>query len=163
MDRPACSGNDRPLPPAVGNVPATAIDASTPGSGKGKIVGLCSIIATGDEPARSGWPSIQKSKTKRLEAMPSRAADYCFRQRTRWHLEPMLGKRSHNANLWLSCPWRARNHDVPFRSIVTFTGNNLSFVGDMIRRIIIGRLGPQTEHPDKLRPKTSVSRLLSNS
>ena len=42
---------------------------------------------------------------------------------------------------------------LPFRSIVTFTGNNLSFVGDMIRRIIIGRLGPQTEHPDKLRPE----------
>lgn len=40
--------------------------------------------------------------------------------------------------------------ELAFRSVVTFTGNNIVLGGDMPRRTIVGRLEPQTEHPERL-------------
>ena len=140
--------------PAVGNVPATAIDASTPGSGKGKIVGLCSIIATGDEPARSGWPSNPEEQDKTLGGYAVAAPPIIAFDNVRGGISNQCLENALTTPIY---GFRVLGvHEImmlPFRSIVTFTGNNLSFVGDMIRRIIIGRLEPQTEHPDKLRPE----------
>lgn len=140
--------------PAVGNVPAFGIDASTPGSGKGKIVGLCGIIATGDEPARSGWPSNPEEQDKTLggyavASPPIIAFDNVRGGITNQCLEnalttPVYGFRVLGVHEIMM---------LPFRSIVTYTGNNLSFLGDMIRRIIVGRLEPQTEHPEQIDPE----------
>lgn len=140
--------------PAVGNVPATAIDASTPGSGKGKIVGLCSIIATGEEPARSGWPSNPEEQDKTLGGYAVAAPPIIAFDNVRGAISNQCLENALTTPIY---GFRVLGvHEImmlPFRSIPTFTGNNLSFVGDMIRRIIIGRLEPQTEHPEKLKPE----------
>jgi hypothetical protein len=139
--------------PAVGNVPATAIDASTPGSGKGKIVGLCSIIATGEEPARSGWPSNPEEQDKTLGGYAVAAPPIIAFDNVRGGISNQCLENALTTPIY---GFRVLGvHEImmlPFRSIVTFTGNNLGFLGDMIRRIIIGRLEPQTEHPEKLEP-----------
>lgn len=139
--------------PAVGNVPAFAIDASTPGSGKGKIVGLCSIIATGEEPARSGWPSNPEEQDKTLGGYAVAAPPIIAFDNVRGGISNQCLENALTTPIY---GFRVLGvHEImmlPFRSIVTFTGNNLGFLGDMIRRIIIGRLEPQTEHPEKLEP-----------
>lgn len=139
--------------PAVGNVPAFAIDASTPGSGKGKIVGLCSIIATGEEPARSGWPSNPEEQDKTLGGYAVAAPPIIAFDNVRGGISNQCLENALTTPIY---GFRVLGvHEImmlPFRSIVTFTGNNLSFLGDMIRRIIIGRLEPHTEHPEKLEP-----------
>lgn len=140
--------------PAFGNSPAFAIDASTPGSGKGKIVGLSSIIATGEEPARSGWPTVPEEQDKTLGGYAVASPPIIAFDNVRGAISNQCLENALTTPIY---GFRVLGvHEImmlPFRSIVTFTGNNLSFVGDMIRRIIIGRLEPQTEHPEKLRPE----------
>lgn len=139
--------------PAVGNCPAFAIDASTPGSGKGKIVGLCSIIATGEEPARSGWPSNPEEQDKTLGGYAVAAPPIIAFDNVRGGISNQCLENALTTPIY---GFRVLGvHEImmlPFRSIVTYTGNNLGFLGDMIRRIIIGRLEPQTEHPEKIDP-----------
>lgn len=140
--------------PAFGNIPAFAIDASTPGSGKGKIVGLCSIIATGEEPARSGWPSNPEEQDKTIGGYAVASPPIIAFDNVRGAISNQCLENALTTPIY---GFRVLGvHEImmlPFRSITTFTGNNLSFVGDMIRRIIIGRLEPQTEHPEKLDPE----------
>ena len=140
--------------PAVGNVPAFAIDASTPGSGKGKVVGLCSIIATGEEPARSGWPSNPEEQDKTLAGYAVAAPPIIAFDNVRGGISNQCLENALTTPIY---GFRVLGvHEImmlPFRSIVTFTGNNLGFLGDMIRRILLGRLEPQTEHPEKLEPQ----------
>jgi hypothetical protein len=139
--------------PATGNNPAFAIDASTPGSGKGKIVGLCSIIATGEEPARSGWPSNPEEQDKTLGGYAVAAPPIIAFDNVRGGISNQCLENALTTPIY---GFRVLGvHEImmlPFRSLVTWTGNNLGFLGDMIRRIIIGRLEPQTEHPEKLEP-----------
>jgi hypothetical protein len=139
--------------PATGNNPAFAIDASTPGSGKGKIVGLCSIIATGEEPARSGWPSNPEEQDKTLGGYAVAAPPIIAFDNVRGGISNQCLENALTTPIY---GFRVLGvHEImmlPFRSLVTYTGNNLGFLGDMIRRIIIGRLEPQTEHPEKLEP-----------
>jgi hypothetical protein len=139
--------------PAVGNCPAFAIDASTPGSGKGKIVGLCSIIATGEEPARSGWPSNPEEQDKTLGGYAVAAPPIIAFDNVRGGISNQCLENALTTPIY---GFRVLGvHEImmlPFRSLVTYTGNNLSFLGDMIRRIILGRLEPQTEHPEKIEP-----------
>jgi putative DNA primase/helicase len=140
--------------PAVGCVPAFVIDASTPGSGKGKVVGVCSIIATGDEPGRAGWPTSPEEQEKTLGAYASMAPPIIAWDNVRGrisntHLENALTTPHYDFRvLGFSDMMR-----LPFRCICTFTGNNCGLGGDMPRRCIVCRLEPQTEHPDRYAPE----------
>jgi hypothetical protein len=137
--------------PATGNNPAFVVDASTPGSGKGKVVGVCSILATGEEPGRAGWPAAPEEQEKTLGAYaamapPLIAWDNVRGQISNSHLENALTTPYYDFRvLGFSDMMR-----LPFRCICTFTGNNCGLAGDMPRRCIICRLEPHTEHPDRL-------------
>jgi len=137
--------------PALVCVPAFAIDASTPGSGKGLTVGLCSILATGEEPARAGWPSAPEEQEKTLGSYallspPIIAWDNVRGKIQNEHLENALTTDRYGFRLLGAHDFKI----MPFRPIVTFTGNNMQFGGDMPRRLIVARLEPDTEHPDRI-------------
>jgi hypothetical protein len=140
--------------PAVGCVPAFVVDASTPGSGKGKVVGVCSILATGEEPGRAGWPASPEEQEKTLGAYASMAPPIIAWDNVRGlisnsHLENALTTSHYDFRvLGFSDMMR-----LPFRCICTFTGNNCGLANDMPRRCIVCRLEPQTEHPDRLAPE----------
>lgn len=137
--------------PAFITCPAFLIDASSPASGKGKIVSLCSLIATGEEPARAGWPSMEEEQEKTINSYamlgPSIIAwDNVVGDLSNPHLENALTTDKYDFRGFHTQELKR----VPFRSAVTFTGNNLRVVGDMCRRIITCRLEPDTEHPEKI-------------
>lgn len=140
------------LRPAYGCCPAFVIDASTPGSGKGKIVSIASIIATGEEPARAGWPSNPEEQQKVIGSYAAMAPPLIA-----WdNVRGMIHHPDLECGLTATPIYTFRvlgfsqMLPLPFRCICTFTGNNVGLGGDMPRRCIVCRLEPHTECPDKL-------------
>ena len=151
----------------AGNVPLFAFTANAPGVGKGTLVDLATIIATGrpapkwapvsgrtvdaeaEERKRlvavglDGTPCVCIDNIKAGDPLGTPALDSaltCGQDRTLgFFADRMLGKTA-----TLKVPWSC---------VLTATGNNLVVVGDMARRTLMCRL--TTNNPD---PETLVYR-----
>jgi hypothetical protein len=137
--------------PALGCVPAFVIDASTPGAGKGKVIGVVSVIATGDEPARAGWPNSPEEQEKTLGAYAAMGPALIAWDNVRGNIaNPHLENALTTPIYAFRVLGVSEMLPLPFRSVATFTGNNIVLGGDMPRRCIVGRLEPSTEHPERI-------------
>lgn len=137
--------------PALGCVPCFLVDASTPGSGKGLVVGVASMIATGEEPARAGWPINPEEQEKAIGAFALMSPPIIA-----WDNVRGLISSTHLENALTTPVYAFRvlgfSEMMPlaFRPVVTFTGNNVGLSGDMPRRTYVCRLEPATEKPQSI-------------
>jgi hypothetical protein len=130
--------------------PGFGFDAPTQSSGKTLLARCLGVLATGNEPGiypHTASGSDEETRKRIFAAL--RAGE-------RFHVhDNVLGiyDSAAMAGLLTSETFNDRvlgNSEVasvPNRMVVVFTGNNLTFAGDLVRRILTSRIDPQTDQP----------------
>ena len=129
--------------------PMFAVDAPVMGAGKGLIVKIASLIATGRSAPILSQGQDEAEDQKRLGAMllagvPLMNLDNVERPIGGDLLCSMLTERECSPRIL----GKSESPSVPCNLTLFATGNNLQFAGDMVRRVLICRLDPGVERPD---------------
>jgi putative DNA primase/helicase len=132
-----------------GNVPLFGVSANTPGSGKGLGVEVCSIIATGENASHMTPVNDDNEMRKRLFAIAIAAP----RLANIDNVDTDLGCASLDAALTASSISDrvlgvSEIRSVPLTTVFSATGNNLSYRGDLARRVVPIEIDPGVEHPE---------------
>ena len=143
--------------PAIrGSVPCFAIDAPTRGTGKGLAATVACVIATGAEPALTTWPSGfggQDELEKMLGGYAVAGASCVFFDNV------PIGAKFGGAPLEkvLTAPdvvslrvlGRSEVPTLPWRAVVIAAGNNLTVADETARRVLLGRMVSDLDHPEE--------------
>lgn len=135
---------------ALPTAPAFGLDAPVQSSGKTLAARCLGVLATGIEPGilpHTASGSDEETR-KRLFAILRNGDRIVL-------LDNILGTFDSAAMAALLTSetysdrvlGRSEIPSVPNRALVTFTGNNLNFSGDMARRVLVSRIDPQTDKP----------------
>lgn len=135
---------------ALPTAPAIGLDAPVQSSGKTLAARCLGVLATGIEPGilpHTASGSDEEMR-KRLFAILRNGDRIVL-------LDNILGTFDSAAMAALLTSetysdrvlGRSEVPSVPNRALVIFTGNNLSFSGDMARRVLVSRIDPQTDQP----------------
>jgi len=131
-----------------GCVPMYGIGAPTPGTGKGLLVDVAALIATGRVSPKMA-PAPDDEMRKRLltyaiagdpivtidnVSVPLGGASLAMALTAGVVTDRVLG--------------RSEKRTVPLRAVFTATGNNLQYKGDLGRRVVPIDLDPRCEHPE---------------
>ena len=133
-----------------GPVPMGGITATAQGSGKGHLAKVIAIASTGRECAFWPQPSNEEEERKRLLAIGLQGDSIvCIDNVTK-----PFGSGTF-AGVMTSMAWKDRilgfseNVEVPIRCLWLCTGNNLTYVGDMARRVVPIVIDPRMEKPEE--------------
>ena len=150
-------------PYAAGNVPLFAFTANAPGVGKGTLVDLAVIIATGRPSAKwapvSGRKADAESEERKRLMSIALAGARCVCIDNIKAGDP-LGTPALDAALTAGTDDRYGTvadrilgenaiTEVPWSCVMTATGNNLAVVGDMARRTLLCKLETNDPDPEK--------------
>lgn len=132
-----------------GNVPLFGISANTPGSGKGLGVEVCSIIATGEKASHMTPVNDDNEMRKRLFAIAIAAP----RLANIDNVDGDLGCASLDAALTASSIsdrvlGASEVRSIPLTTVFSATGNNLTYRGDLARRVVPVEIDPGVENPE---------------
>ncbi len=136
-----------------GDVPAFALDASTPGTGKTLALDLAGILLNGRLIPKSTFPQNDEELEKALGAYAIQGADLL----TFDNISPGRKFGGEALEKVITCGGRARLRilgkseapEFPWSAIVCATGNNLTLTTDMTRRAVVGRLIAPIERPEE--------------
>lgn len=136
-------------PAFSGPTPLFLFDATAPGSGKGLLANVVSIIGTGRSPAVMGWPADDDEARKRIFAvLLSGDPVLCFDNITSKiggsALEMLLTSTMYSDRLL----GKSETPTVENLTTTLATGNNVQMTGDMTRRVALARLAPSMERPE---------------
>lgn len=134
---------------ALGSAPLHGFSAPTAGSGKSTLVDLPSVLRTGREAAPIAQGRTAEELEKRLGALLLEgegivAIDNCETPLGGEFLCQLMTQPS----LKVRPLGQSAMIEVPTTAMVTATGNNLAFVGDMSRRALLSQLDPGVERPE---------------
>lgn len=133
-----------------GPIPAFAIDANIRGSGKTLIAATIHAIHTGQRLAVQTASNDDDEWQKVITSLAIEGATAIVMD----NADRAIGNRHLDAAL-TSTRWKGRllgsskTVDMPFRPIWYFTGNNLQYTGDLMRRVVPIRLRSSEEHPEE--------------
>jgi hypothetical protein len=135
---------------AVEAAPMHAYSAPVAGTGKSKLVDICSMIATGQRA-----PVLDQSKDdiefdKRLVAALLRGGAIVSIDNVDRPLDSALLCQALTSSgmLQLRALGSSRDFDVPNTALYFANGNNLTLAGDLTRRAVLCRLDPGCERPE---------------
>jgi DNA polymerase-1 len=134
-----------------GNLPAIGVTAPTPGSGKGLLIDTLTIAATGVlSPKWSNITDDVELDKRFFSAAVSGRRVLCIDNIAR-----PFGNEVVDAVLTAGVVagrilGSTNDTIVPFRALLFLSGNNLSYVGDMLRRVLPIVIDPCVEHPEDL-------------
>ena len=140
-----------------GPTPIFLFDANVPGIGKTKLCDLISIIVTGRDISKSGYPKDEVEMAKAMLAVAlggdlsvmfdnvksgtSIGGETVDRVSTATTLKGrILGK--------------SESIEVPWVAVMLITGNNLGVTGDGMRRIVYSAMSSTEERPEERSPST---------
>jgi hypothetical protein len=132
-----------------GCVPMAALDAATPGTGKGMLSDVLSILATGRDASKTPLPSDDDEMRKRITSLLVEGEMLIFLD----NIARPLGYPSLDACITATV-WKDRalgnnrTITVPNLALWIATGNNLQFAGDSARRVLHIRLESNVEKPE---------------
>lgn len=132
-----------------GPVPLFALRASTPGSGKTLQVDVISLIVTGRVAARMAPTDNEEEMRKRIHAIALEGAATILLD----NVSGAFGSNTISAALTAEI-WEDRklgitaSRKAPLRAVWFLTGNNVTFKGDLPRRVITCDIDPKEEHPE---------------
>lgn len=133
-----------------GPTPLHLIDAPTPGSGKGLLANLISIVATGEGMVIQTLPYQEEELRKRVssELLKGRPIIGFDNAETRRRLDSGTLAAVLTANIW-SDRMLGQNKDITVRnrSMWLLTGNNLQTSSEIADRVIWIRIDPKMERP----------------
>lgn len=133
-----------------GSVPCVVVDASTKGSGKSLLTDAISIVAIGRAASRTTYPEETEELRKVLDGYALQGAPLVGID----NVDHPLGGAALDAFLTAHDTvdvrelGRTGQRMVPWRAVIFATGNNVTFAGDTIRRVIRARLEPDCEKPE---------------
>ena len=136
-------------PAILGPCPLFAIRGTAPGTGKSLQVDVIAVISTGRVAARMAAPKDDDESRKRILAIGLEGVQVVLID----NVEKPLGSASLAAALTAEI-WSDRllglskTITVPLRAVWMCTGNNLTFKGDLGRRVVPCDLDAQREHPE---------------
>ena len=135
--------------PALASAPLHGFTAPTAGSGKSTLVDLASVLRTGRPAAPIAQGNTVEELEKRLGALLLEgegivAIDNCEAPLGGEFLCQLMTQPS----LKVRPLGRTVMIEVPTSAMVTATGNNLTFIGDMGRRALLCQLDPGVERPE---------------
>lgn len=133
-----------------GPCPMFVLDATTPGTGKSRLVDLAVRIACGHDAPRTSLSTADEEQRKQITSLllvgdPAILVD---------NVDRKLGGQSLDAVL-TSVTWKERDLgktsilQLPARAIWFATGNNVQFRGDLTRRSLRIRLESDDERPEE--------------
>lgn len=129
--------------------PAFGFDAPTQGSGKTLLARCVGVLATGEDPPI--WPHISDGDAeirKRIfSALQDGSRVLVWDNLVNCFDSPALGGALTAPTYSDRVLGRSETKKIPNRALFIFTGNNLSFSGDMVRRVLVCRIDPKTEKP----------------
>ena len=129
--------------------PLHGFDGPVAGSGKSLVVDTASILAAGHEApviaqGKNAEEFEKRLSTALMEGDPIIAIDNCS--------QPLEGDLLNQALTQHFLDLRILGHSKKLRTqakaLISATGNNLTVVGDVTRRSLIGRLDPKCERPE---------------
>ena len=137
--------------PAIsGNIPLIALDANTPGSGKGLLASVITRIGIDDTPALLAGNAGNEEMQKTLHALASSGQRVVILDNIADVLRlPSLDAALTSGHLSHRVLGTNIMRTVPFRLVVLATGNNLSIGGDTMRRTVFIRLRTTLERPEE--------------
>ena len=129
--------------------PLFAFDAPVMGSGKGLLVKVAALIATGRPAPLLSQGKDEAEDEKRLGSLLLAGVsmmnlDNIERPVGGQLLNSMLTEPTCNPRIL----GKSESPEMPCNLTVFATGNNLQFIGDMVRRVLICRIDPGCERPD---------------
>jgi putative DNA primase/helicase len=135
----------RSLPTA----PLHAVSAPTAGNGKGKLVDIACVIATGFKASpigqRTGEDELEKALgAKLMTGAPFIAIDNCTQALSGDLLNSMLTQDEVSPRIL----GKSEAPSVSTGAFVTATGNGLVIKGDLIRRTLVCRIDAKVEQPE---------------
>jgi hypothetical protein len=136
--------------PAIdGPVPAYPFTAPTRGSGKSLLTDCISIIATGRRASRMAAPQSEEEARKTITSLLRQGA----RVPVIDDVQGVFGWAPF-ATLWTASIWQDRilgvsqMVELPNNATWLLSGNNITFKGDLGRRVVPCRIDPKMEHPE---------------
>ena len=135
--------------PVMRMSPLFAFDAPTPGTGKSKLAEIPGLLATGVHPPAMNQGPTAEEDEKRLTAvlMAGDAVihiDNCERAiQGAWFCTTLTQPVVQARILGVS-----EKREMESAALILASGNNLTFAGDMSRRVVTCRLDAGTEHPE---------------
>lgn len=141
------------LQPPKGCIPIFAFSASGKGAGKGTAVDIVFIIATGKCAAAMSWSSDEEENDKRLGGVAYDAPTMLSIDNVPEDVP--FGHSRLDAALTLDetafrVLGRTGNPVLPWLTILAVTGNNLTTIGDIGRRMLICYQCPDSEDPSAI-------------
>jgi primase-polymerase (primpol)-like protein len=134
----------------LGHVPMFAVRATTRGSGKGKLIDVISLIATGRTAPRVAQTMDEEEERKRLLAVALAGLLLLHIDNVSHPLgsgpldlaltSPTFGDRMLGKN---------EQREAPMTCVFFSSGNNMQFKSDTARRVIPIDLDPKMEHPEQ--------------
>lgn len=129
--------------------PLFAFDAPVMGAGKGLLVKIAALIATGRPAPLLSQGQDEAEAEKRLGSMLLAGVsminlDNIERPVGGELLNSMLTEPVCNPRIL----GKSESPEMPCNLTMFATGNNIQFIGDMVRRVLICRLDPGVERPD---------------
>ena len=134
---------------ALTNVPLFAIRATTRGSGKTLLTDVISLMITGRKIPKISESRNEEEEDKRLLGLALEgdtivSIDNVHHPLGNSALDRALTSQNYKGRLLGS----NSNPEAPLYTVFFATGNNLTFHGDLARRVLPIDLAPQVEHPE---------------
>jgi hypothetical protein len=138
--------------PSLRTCPGHAGDSPTAGNGKTMLMEVPGLLATGFRPPALSQGKSDEEDEKRLSTIlfagdPVILIDNCERPVSGDFLCSMLTQEVVQARIL----GQSERRVLPSTALVLMTGNNLTFAGDMSRRVVVCRLDAGMERPDTRR------------
>lgn len=133
-----------------GCVPLFSVQANIRGAGKSLLVDVANIIAYGRPAARKVYTDDDNEMRKAItsvlmESIPAVLLDNVDRSFGGASLDAVLTSRTYSDRVLGA---NRTTGELPADTVWCATGNNISFVGDMVRRVLPVRLMSQHERPE---------------
>lgn len=137
-------------PAIAGNVPLFGVTSTAPGSGKGLLVDTISRIGTGRYAPKMGQTLDDNEELKRLLALALEGASVCCLDNVthplgNQYLDMALTAQAITGRIL----GQTQTAEAPWNAVLFATGNNLSYRGDMTRRVVPIALDPKMEKPEE--------------
>ena len=137
-------------PAIAGNVPLFGVTATAAGSGKGLLVDVICTIATGRSAPKMGQTLDDNEELKRLLALALEGASVCCIDNVthplgNQYLDMAVTAQAITGRIL----GQTQTAEAPWNAVLFATGNNLSYRGDMVRRVVPIALDPKMEKPEE--------------
>lgn len=138
------------LRPMLNSAPMFAVTAPAAGTGKSLLVDVASILATG-HPAAVITPTRDEVELEKRLGAAALAGDSVITIDNVSHplASDQLCQLLTQPEIQVRVLGKSENVKIPSTALICATGNNLSIVGDLVRRTILIRMDAKVERPDE--------------